>query len=294
MISLSALATVFDNTQDAADKFRVVAQAFSDTIQAVTAVSGRVFHSVSSVTGACSHVATLSDLFGVLGIPHDAIQVISSKSSLFKKAFLVNLAACRVLFCIDALQSLKAFDLGKLPHIGATVARYTLGVVAQPLLITLSALEILESLWQNTKAYFEKKALVSDDLEYEEKCRTINYVKLDNTRLTPEQISEYKVLISLTDDQRRAYLKKRGEYTLEQQRNIGIEMRRNWVAIAVNVLKIAAAALTFSLLLGAMSPGLVPAAAIMVAIASIAALGKLFYDFYLNEQIKTVQAPKMI
>lgn len=296
------VASVANQTADAADAFGKVAKAFTKVAAAVVKIADVSLGELKSLNNAFNSVADGADLIGIISVPQCFINACSNKFSAPKRAFFATLSVVKSLSFVGAASKFglisiqKVSDVAaKIPKIGATLASNPIGIIIQPILTTMYTFDIIDSsmkIFKTTQAVNRAASKASDwrNVTVDNDVQNIFTNGKRGPNPTAKVISKMNVYRMLTAAEKATYRNKKIQKWDAKASNAKSEGTKSAISIAVNVTKIAAAVLTFLLLVGVSGAGFAPAVAAVVAVAALATLGKLFYDYYQKETLIPVRA----
>ena len=222
--------------------------------------------------------------------------------------------------------------VGKVPYAGETMSRFDIRAVIQPFLIAMYVFDIADQgmkVSKNSaelkraeakradwaKSNFDPTAQIEYDIKRPDgstekvaishfESRSIKKMtnndpsaKNPKTNMSFQEHIVFKTRTynALTDEQKQAFRERKVQKWEAKARNARLESRKAWMAVAVDVLKITAAVLTFALLTTAVVtafPAFATITVTVVAVAAMAKLGKVLYDFH-HAQLVRENTPKM-
>jgi hypothetical protein len=291
------IATVANHTADAADAFGKVAKAFTKVTAAVVKVADVALGELKTVNNAFNSVADAADLIGIISVPKCLINACSNKFSVPKRAFFATLSVVKSISFVGAASKLGLFSIqkvsdvaAKIPKIGATLAANPVGIIIQPILTTMYTFDIIDASMKIYKTSQAVNRAANKAKDWRDAKNSMQQQNNTNPVDLKEGIQDKLDKRSgKTPAENKKYIDKKIEKWDAKASNAKSERTKSAISIAVNVTKIAAAVLTFLLLVGVSAAGFAPAVAIVVAVAALATLGKLFYDYYQKETLLPVR-----
>ncbi|MCB1113564.1 MAG: hypothetical protein KDK62_02285 [Chlamydiia bacterium] len=224
--------------------------------------------------------------------------------------------------------------VGKVPYAGETMSRFNISAVIQPFLIAMYVLDIADQGMKVSKNSDELKRAekkradwstadfdptVKGEVEITKPDKTKETIRIShfekrsikkvvkdkdgNEIVNPKTGRTFQEHIDwktrkyneLSDAEKVAYKQRKFEKWGAKAHNARLESRKAWMSVAVDVIKITAAVLTFALLTTAVVtavPAFATITVTVVAVAAMAKLGKVLYDFH-HAQLARENLPKM-